>query len=50
VYLAEASENKVLEEFAADAAGSYHQDACLDCISDYHVPCLRVLVATSLRR
>jgi hypothetical protein len=50
VYLAEAGENKVLEEFAADATGSYHQDACLDRISDYHVPCLRVLVATSLRR
>lgn len=27
MYLAEAGENEVLEEFAANAASSYHQDA-----------------------
>jgi hypothetical protein len=42
VNLAEAGENEVLEEFAADAASSYHQDARLERISDCHMPCVRV--------
>ena len=47
---AKAGENEVLEEFAADAASSNHQDACLDPVSDWHMACLRVVVATSLMR
>jgi hypothetical protein len=50
VNLAKAGENEVLEEFAADAASSNHQDACLDPVSDWHMACLRVVVATSLMR
>ena len=46
----ETSENEVLEQFAADAASSYHQDACLHVISDWHMACLRVVRATSLMR
>ena len=34
VNLAKAGENEVLEEFAADAASSNHQDASLDLVSD----------------
>ena len=47
---AKAGENEVLEQFAADAASSYHQDACLHVISDWHMACLRVVRATSLMR
>jgi predicted PilT family ATPase len=50
VDLAEAGEDEVLEQFAADAASSYHQDARLDCVSNWAMACLRVVAATSLMR
>ena len=42
VNFAKAGEDEILEQFAADATSSNHQDACLCMVSDVHKTCLRV--------